>query len=49
MIQPCPFYYGVDKDTLWYSNWPMVPYAPFIYKLNLKTAETKTYSHQQAI
>ncbi|HEX5151199.1 MAG TPA: two-component regulator propeller domain-containing protein [Parafilimonas sp.] len=37
-------FYGSKNDTLWYSSWPLVAYAPFIHTLNLKTGEKKTYS-----
>lgn len=39
-----PFFYSTVNDTLWYGDWPLAPYAPFIHKLNLKTGENKTYS-----
>lgn len=37
-------FYGYKNDTLWYSSWPMVAYAPFIHTFNLKTGEKKSYS-----
>ena len=37
-------FYGYKNDTLWYSSWPLVAYAPFIYICNVKTGEKKTYS-----
>ena len=37
-------FFGYQSDTLWYSSWPMVAYAPFLHILDLKTNEKKTYS-----
>ena len=37
-------FFAYEKDTLWYSSWPLVGYAPFIHILDLKTNEKKTYS-----
>ena len=37
-------FYRYKNDTLWYSSWPLVAYAPFIHALNVKTGEKKTYS-----
>ena len=37
-------FYARQNDTLWYGNWPLVAYAPFIFKANLKSGEKKKYS-----
>ncbi|MBV9961348.1 MAG: hypothetical protein JO072_03805 [Parafilimonas sp.] len=37
-------FYDYKNDTLWYSSWPLVAYAPFINMDNLKTGEKKIYS-----
>lgn len=37
-------FYARDSNNLWYGTWPLVAYAPFIHKLDLKTGEKKTYS-----
>jgi ligand-binding sensor domain-containing protein len=34
-------FYGYKNDTLWYSSWPMVAYAPFIHTFNLKPGKRK--------